>query len=431
MSRPIPLTDLDRRLLASGGPSPANHTLVVDFEPSRSPPFSLGELRWGAVAACRAFPPAGARLLRPEHAPPVWEPAPGRPFPLVLRASSRSEDRAEILRDFVVGDFPLTGVPPVRQLLCGVGDPPAWTLLTQAHCFLSDLPGIFLLVRLQLQAVTASQAAIQSQRGGPDLRRPRRQRAGRGEEESVQLRTSGGQASSRRMWGTLSFPRDLHDPSSPLVGFAWNDALVGAALEALARWNRAAEAPDQPLAMEVRESIRERPLEGFGNGTASRLARLPPREGLGTTIRSVCRAVALEAAGGEYLDVRRPRPRRSGFGAAAARWRGWRAAPAFAAVAPITLLSPWPRWGGEPLPGRVRGLELVSSLSPGYPIGFAAMPLGERMLVTLTWDPAQLSRKDARTIAADFGGLVERTATTGGVTRAYTQDALPRPHLPA
>ena len=412
MIRPIPLTASDRAFLKSAtSVHPANHALVLDFRASPDPPFSLQALRRGAESACRAFPAAASRLRNRRGLGPFWDPASGQPFDLVVRTSDRSNDRERILRDFVNTDFPLGGPSPVRQLLCAVGDPSAWTLVTQAHHAVSDLFGILLLVRHQLRVAAGESLDPEPQFEPPVLRRIRRRREDAPDEaRSTAIHTFGRPASRSRHWGTIALagiPRT--GLSSTAEGFSWKDVLLAAALEAVAAWNRNHRSPDAEIGLSVHLDVRKSGLEAFGNGTSRILVfRSPVRDGTRRSFRACCRAVHRAASDKHHAGEWAVPP--SGIvpslmfavGRRLGRWIG-RPGPD-PGTASFTLVER----GAvrERFPGGALGLEVVSPLPPDRPLAFAAVPQGDEILVTVTWDAGQFRRGEAREIVARFRRLI-------------------------
>ena len=423
MTRAIPLTAADRAFLRERPRGrPPNQALVLDFGPSADPPFSFEELDRGAASAARAFPAAASRLVFQRRGTPVWDASAGEPFRMVVRTGSRHEDRNRLLRDFVNTDFPLRGQAPVRQLLAGVGNPPAWSLLTQAQQAVSDLPGIVQLLEHQLRVAAGKPpSASEPQHAPPAVRQIRRRKDDDEvveEERSTRLQVFDRRPSARRRWGTISFPYAPFSRYSWSVdGFSWSDVLLAGVLEALAAWNRGAGASKSRVGLSVQIDVRARSFEGFGNGSSRILVPRPwAEDDMARSFPACCRAVggvALDKLHGGHWAV--PSGLSASLIAAATDrirgWGGWRGPDQ--GTASLTLLDRGGRAQGDLLPGGVRGMEIVSALHPRHSISFGVIPWGGQILVTVTWDEAQLTTTEVRTILAHFRRLVRSLAAHG------------------
>jgi hypothetical protein len=371
---------------------------LTDFEP----------LYRGAEGARFAFPVAASRLRRPPFNIPYWEAQPGAPPALAIRVFPEGE-RTLRIREFLETPFVLGEGPPLRQMLLGIGDPPSWSLLTQVHHAASDLIGTLLFVQRQLRMARGLDTMPPRPQLLPPalLKAPNLVRRNPVSKVSTALATRSAPRSARRAWRTLIVPREpLASLSQTIGGFRWNDCLLAAALDALAAWNQRQGVSADRVGLWVPMNVRREHLAGFGNG-ASRIRvhreRVPPVQSRAflERCRSVRRIVQRKKGIGEWAIPALPVPPAL-FPVAGPFLREWLHRPwADFGTAAFTHLEEWP--GQEdPVLSDLSGVELIACLHERHPIFFAAMSLGERCAVTITWDPALLREEDIDFIAAAF-----------------------------
>ena len=368
----------------------------------------LGPLYRGAQSALTAFPLAGSRLRRRRFDVPVWEPRPGALPALAVRVFPEGEQTARI-REFLDSPFRLEDGVPLRQLLLGIGDPPSWSLVTQAQHAVTDLIGVLLFLQWQLQVARGLvPSPVRPHKLRPVLlEAPKGARRNPGARNSTPLATRSGPPSAARSWRTVLVPREpLSSLSQTVGGFHWNDCLLAAALDALAAWNERQGAAAKRIGLWVPVNVRKERLRDFGNG-GSRIR--VHRESVSAVksraflerCRSVRRTVHRKERAGEWAVPALPVPDWM-FPAAAPLLRRWRDRPwADFGTAGFTHLEHWP--GEEdPVLNDASGMEVIAGLHRRHPLAFTAMSGSERTAVTITWDPALLREADIDFIAAAF-----------------------------
>ncbi len=368
----------------------------------------FGPLYQGAEGARTAFPVAGSRLRHPPFDVPKWETRSGTPPALVIRVFPEGE-RALRIQEFLETPFSLREGPPLRQMLLGIGDPPSWSLVTQVHHAASDLIGTLLFVQRQLRLARGLETMPpRPQMASPELLpAPKRARRNLRAGVSAALATGPGPPSASRRWRTIIVPREpLASLSQTVGGFRWNDCLLAAALDALARWNERQGVSVDGIGLWVPMNIRTERLRGFGNGVSRIRVRREPLDGVADRAflercRSVRRIVYREKRTGEWALPPVPVPAPL-FPAAAPLLRRWLYRPwADFGTAGFTHLESWPG-EEEPVLNEVAGMEVIACLHERHPLYFAAMSRGEQTAVTITWDPALLREEDIAFIAAAF-----------------------------
>ena len=368
----------------------------------------FGPLYRAAQGARELFPVSSSRLCRPQFKIPMWEPQPGAPPALAIRVF-REGERTLRIQEYLETPFPLAEGPPLRQMLLGIGDPPAWCLVTQVHHAASDLVGTLLFLRRQLRMARGLDTMPpRPQTDSPKLAEaPKGARRNPDSKTSAALATRPGPASAARCWRTVSVPREpLASLSQTVGGFRWNDCLLAAALDALAAWNEHQGVSADRIGLWVPINIREERLRGFGNGASrirvhrERISGVKSRAFL-ERCRSVRRMVYRKKRMGEWAIPPLPVPAWL-FSVAAPLLRRWLYRPwADFGTAGFTHLEHWPG-DEEPVLNDVSGMEVIACLHEQHPLYFAAMSQGDQTVVTITWDPALLSDEDIDFIAAAF-----------------------------
>ena len=371
---------------------------LTDFEP----------LYHGAEGARALFPVSTSRLCRPQFNVPRWEPQPGAPPSLAIRVFPEGERVARI-QEFLEIPFPLEEGPPLRQMLLGIGDPPAWSLVTQVHHAASDLIGTLLFVQRQLRMARGLDTMPPRPQSGSLqlMEAPKGARRNPDSGTSATLATRPGPASASRCWRTVSVPREpLASLSQTVGGFRWNDCLLAAALDALAAWNERQGASANRIGLWVPMNTREERLRGFGNGASRIRVHREPVSAVKSRAflercRSVRRMVYRKKRIGEWVipPLRVPP---SLFSVAAPLLRRWLYRPwADFGTAGFTHLEHWPG-DDEPVLKDVSGMEVIACLHQQHPLYFAAMSQHDHTVVTITWDPALLREEDIDFIADAF-----------------------------
>ncbi len=427
------LTAPDLACLVADSPKhPLDYALILHFERSEHPPFSPLALERGAESARQAFPVAGSVLESGRLSAPVWTPAPGHCAAPTVRMTSE-EDSTPLIDGFLAPRFRLEEEPPLRQLLAAGGDPPRWSLVTRIHHAASDLIGALLFIRRQLRVAQGEEVPPKApQRSSPLLQlRPERPARNPDSRPSTPLATRPAPRGSARRFRTFRVPR--LPSSGPRGGFRWNDALLAAALEALASWNdsQGSDSGGNPsrrnhtpgasksrIGLWVPMNIRRERFHGFGNGASRlRIHREPLPSGSAPSFEARCRAVRRtidqKKRAGEWALPAWTPPAALARAAAPllARWldRPW----ADYGTAGFTHLGRWP--GDEdPVFRGLEAIEVVACLHRRHPLYFAGMSHAGRTWVTITWDPALLAPQEIDTIAASFTNALSEPATGGG-----------------
>ena len=427
----IPLAAPDLACLMADSPTrPLDYGLALHFGRSPAPPFDLESLRRGAESARQAFPVAGSRLGVGRYGAPVWIPCPGASAAPVVQ-TTLEDDPGPLIQDFLAPPFRLAEEPPLRQLMVGTGDPPRWSLVTHVHHAASDLVGALLFVQRQLQAAKeGALAPLPPQREPPHLRAaPRRRDRNPGFRPSTPLSTQAAPCSATRRWRTFEVARPprFRKLSPSFDGFTWNDALLAAALEALAEWNRQQGGATARLGLWVPMNIRQERFDGFGNG-ASRIRVHRDASTVGSArsfverCRAVRRAVEHKKRTGEWaLPAWSPPPALAR--SAAPLLRRWLDRPwADFGTAGFTHLGRWPG-DSDPAFAGVSRMEVVACLHRRHPLYFVAMSRAGKTAVTITWDPALLRTRDIEAITGAFSDALSERSTGYG---APVASAVPR-----
>ena len=395
-------------LLADSSPRALDHALVLDLGRSSQAITDFGPLYRGAVAARELFPVASSRLCRPAADIPMWEPQPDAPPALAIRVFPEGE-RTLRIQEFLETPFPLAEGPPLRQLLLGIGDPPAWSLVTQVHQAASDFIGTILFLQRQLRMARG----LDTMRPRPERQSPALVEAPKGARRnptsrpSAALATRPGSASAARAWRTVSAPREpLASLAQTVGGFRWNDCLLAAALDALATWNERQGVSADRIGLWVPMNIREERLRGFGNGESRiRVHREPVSGAKSRAFLERCRSVRgivyRKKRTGEWAVPSLPLPPAL-FPAAAPFLRRWLYRPwADFGTAGFSHVERWPG-DDDPVLQNVPGMQMIACLRERHPLHFAALSQGDETAVTITWDPALLREEDIDFIAAAF-----------------------------
>lgn len=367
---------------------------------------------------------AGSRLERGRFGAPLWTPPAGASAAPVVQ-TVRADDPGPLIQDFLATGFRLGKEPPLRQLVTGTGDPPRWSLVTHVHHAATDLVGALLFVRHQLRVAGEVAGfrrgpAVPPQQEPPLLwPAPRRRLRNPGYRASSPLVTHPAPPSATRHWRTFTVTRWRRFAafSKSFYGFTWNDALLAAALEALAWWNRVQGGPTDRIGLWVPVNIRREPFQGFGNGASRiRVHREPSSVGSARSFIERCRAVRRVVDGkrraGEWALPSRPLPAAL-LQRAAPLVRRWLDRPwADFGTAGFTHLERWPGDDDPTLQG-LSGVEVVTCLHRRHPLYFAAMSRAGQTQVTITWDPALLRSRDIDAIASAFAvSLSDRSFET-------------------
>ena len=219
----------------------------------------------------------------------------------------------------------------------------------------------------------------------------------------------GGQPSAARRWRALAVEAaPLRRAVQRLDGPTYNDFLASAFLETLVRWNRSHGEPASRMGLWLPVNIRQRALEGFGNGSSRIRVYARPLEepSADQKIRQFREQVAWSRAHGEWNvpeDL------------AVFKWPAWLMVP----VLRMFIDRPGVDYGSavfshmeklgaaEQLLPMVSDPEWVMMLDKRYPVGMVAATMGAHTRMSLTWDPAMMPDSDANQLLDSYGEVLE------------------------
>ena len=300
--------------------------------------------------------------------------------------------------------FHLACDPPLRQ--AWVRDVEAGTgcLVTKVHHCAADLLSVLVWIRHQLRvaadldrpcpepAAVVPPALAQAPPGAK--RNPVWNRC-------APLWTRPGQASGERRRTTFSFSHgDLAAISLAECGFTFNDVLVVAALETLQEWNRDHGGDTRRVGIWLPVNIRRNPFEGFGNGSSRIRVRRNYDDGLDTAgkCRAVRSQINLARERGEWTVPQRTLLTRLPLrfsGPVVRRYlnRPW----ADMGSAAFSHVQKWPGHD-DPVFAALHELEVLGAMHRRHALMFAAVSLGDRTWMTITYDPDLLWPEDVALI---------------------------------
>jgi hypothetical protein len=279
--------------------SPVDFAIVFHFNER----LNLNALLAGADSARHAFPTTGSHLQGNRW---IKHHGPSRDA-----IASTSCDTATI-ESFIERPIDLSNEFPVQQLVLTCKNEPKTTLVTRFHHSVADGMSAALWLRHQFEIVYGlrrgeSQGPVYD---APHLksvssvvRKSRFAYSG----PSDRLSTRSVTRSGSRSWETISIDASrIRRSVRAARGFTYSDFLATCALETFARWNRSQGGNTQraqKIALWLPINVRQRPAEGFGNGT-SRIriyARYPADAPLAEKCREVRRQIEWCTSKGEWV----------------------------------------------------------------------------------------------------------------------------------
>lgn len=400
----LPLSTLDLVCLLMDSPErPLDFVVILDFK---------GDL--GAEALER-----GARSARNYYAPTrcgvvdgCWAPLEPAACEPAFRAVRREECAGDVDR-FIGAPFRLAQEPPLRQLWVSDPQTGGGSLMTRIHHCAADLLSGLAWIRHQLRVAAGVDEPCAEPRGitAPTLADPPPgAKRNPGWARCDPLWTRSGELSGDRCWTTSSFePGPLLEVSRTDAGFTFNDVLAVAALDTLHEWNRLHGAERRKVGIWLPVNIRRDSFSGFGN--ASSRIRVRREYCDGSRLAEKCRAVRSQIdrarERGEWVVPRRTvlsrLPLR--FGTPLARRylnRPW----ADMGTAAFSHVQRWPG-DGDPVLNGLTGLGVLGAMHRRHALMFVAVTRPDRTWLTITYDPALLSRGDVDRIWDRYAGIIE------------------------
>ena len=229
--------------------------------------LDLEGLRRGAHSARRRFPTTGCRLLGN-----TWVTDPRSSEAALETAICR--DASTTIEDFINRPIDLHRDFPVRQLVASAADEKT-ILITRFHHAAADGMSAALWLRHQLEVVGEIEPVEQQVHSfEPPLLKSLKSSVRKSQFSysgpSDKLATSRTFRSGLRSWETIAIDAThLRKSIRSVGGFTYSDLLATCALEVYAEWNRLHKPDDnQRISLWLPMNVRQRPSEGFGNGTS-------------------------------------------------------------------------------------------------------------------------------------------------------------------
>ena len=399
----LPLSTLDLVCLLMDSPErPLDFAVFLDFK---------GDL--GAEALER-----GARSARNLYASTrcgvvdgCWvplEPAASEP---AIRAVRREECVGDVER-FIKTPFRLVQEPPVRQLWVSDARTGGGSLMTRIHHCAADLLSGLAWIRHQLRVAAGVDEECTEPReiAVPTIADPPPgAKRNPGWACCDPLWTRAGELSGDRCWTTFSVEAGpLLEISRATAGFTFNDVLAVAALDTLHEWNRVHGARRRKVGIWLPVNTRRDPFSGFGNASSRIRVRRVYSEG--SRLADKCRAVRFQVdrarERGEWVVPQRTvlsrLPLR--FGAPLVRRylnRPW----ADMGTAAFSHVQRWPGYGDPVFDGLTR-LGVLGAMHRRHALMIVAVTRPDRTWLTITYDPALLSRGDIDRIRDLYAGMI-------------------------
>ncbi|MXY70657.1 MAG: hypothetical protein F4Y47_19170 [Acidobacteriia bacterium] len=369
--------------------------------------IDANDLARGALSARRLYSTTACNVVHGR-----WCPLEPDSCELAFRSLGRGESKG-LIEQFLRRPFDLASGPPLRQAWVRDAETGNGCLVTKVHHCVADLLSVLAWIRHQLRvasdlerpcskpAAVVPPALAQAPPGAK--RNPAWDRC-------APLWTRPGEASGEKRWTTSSFSHgELAGISLAECGFTLNDVLVVAALETLQEWNRIQGYNGRRVGIWLPVNIRRDAFEGFGNASSRIRIRRDYADGL--DIADKCRAVRsqinLARERGEWIVPRRTLltgiPLR--FSAPLVRRylnRPW----ADMGSAAFSHVQKWPGQD-DPVFAGLRELGVLGAMHRRHALIFAAVSLGERTWMTITYDPALLWPEDIAIIRDRYLSTVE------------------------
>lgn len=356
------------------------------------------DLARGARSARNLYPTTACSVVDGRWSP--LEPDCREP---ALRSLRRGNGKG-LIEQFLRRPFDLASGPPLRQAWVQDVEAGNGCLVTKAHHCVADLLSVLAWIRHQLRVASdldrpcSEPAAVVP----PTLAEPppgaKRNPVW---DRCAPLWTRPGEASGERRWITYSFSHgEFTRVSLVECGFTFNDVLVVAALETLQEWNRIQGDNGRRVGIWLPVNIRRDAFEGFGNASSRIRVRRDYADRL--DIPDKCRAVRsqinLARERGEWMVPQRTLltgiPLR--FSAPLVRRylnRPW----ADLGSAAFSHVQKWPGQD-DPVFAGLQELSVLGAMHRRHALIFAAVSLGNRTWMTITYDPALLWPEDIAVI---------------------------------
>ena len=366
----------------------------------------------------------GARSARNLHSTTGCRVVGGRWFPMEpdsLEPAFRSlqqGDRKELIERFLRTPFDLASGPPLRQAWVGDVDAGTGCLVTKVHHCVADMLSVLAWIRHQLRVASdldrpcsepAAMVPPALAEAPPGAKRnPVWDRC-------APLWTRPGEASSERRRTTYSFSHsELAGISLAERGFTFNDVLVVAALETLQEWNRVHGDNGRRAGIWLPVNIRRDAFEGFGNASSRIRVRRDYADGL--DLSDMCRAVRsqvnLARERGEWIVPQRTLLTGIPVRFSAPLVRAYLNRPwADMGSAAFSHVQKWPGQD-DPVFAGLQELGVLGAMHKRHALIFAAVSLGDRTWMTITYDPALLWPEDVAVIKDHYLSTV-RAASRG------------------
>lgn len=318
--------------------------------------------------------------------------------------SLRRGNGKRLIEQFLRRPFDLGSGPPLRQAWVQDVEAGNGCLVTKVHHCVADLLSVMAWIRHQLRVAAdldrpcSEPAAVVP----PALAEPppgaKRNPVW---DRCAPLWTRPREASGERRWITYSFSHgEFMRVSLAECGFTFNDVLVVAALETLQEWNRIQGDNGRSVGIWLPVNIRRDAFEGFGNASSRIRVRRDYADRL--DIPDKCRAVRsqinLARERGEWMVPQRTIltgiPLR--FSAPLVRRylnRPW----ADMGSAAFSHVQKWPGQDDAVFAG-LQELGVLGAMHRRHALIFAAVSLGNRTWMTITYDPALLWPEDIAVI---------------------------------
>ncbi|MDE0107014.1 MAG: hypothetical protein OXN96_04370 [Bryobacterales bacterium] len=352
----------------------------------------------------------GARSARNLHSTTACSVVDGRWSPLEPDCgepafrSFRRGDSEGLIEQFLRRPFDLASGPPLRQAWVQDVETGNGCLVTKVHHCVADLLSVLAWIRHQLRVASdldrpcAEPAAVVP----PALAEPppgaKRNPAW---DRCAPLWTRPGEASGERRWITYSFSHgEFMRVSLAECGFTFNDVLVVAALETLQEWNRIQGDNGRRVGIWLPVNIRRDAFEGFGNASSRIRVRRNYADRL--DISDKCRAVRsqinLARERGEWTVPQRTLLTGIPLRLSAPLVRRYLNRPwADMGSAAFSHVQKWPGQD-DPVFAGLQELSVLGAMHRRHALIFAAVSLGNRTWMTITYDPALLWPEDIAVI---------------------------------
>lgn len=318
--------------------------------------------------------------------------------------SLRRGNGKRLIEQFLRRPFDLGSGPPLRQAWVQDVEAGNGCLVTKVHHCVADLLSVMAWIRHQLRVAAdldrpcSEPAAVVP----PALAEPPPgAKRNPGWDRCAPLWTRPREASGERRWITYSFSHgEFMRVSLAECGFTFNDVLVVAALETLQEWNRIQGDNGRSVGIWLPVNIRRDAFEGFGNASSRIRVRRDYADRL--DIPDKCRAVRsqinLARERGEWMVPQRTIltgiPLR--FSAPLVRrylHRPW----ADMGSTAFSHVQKWPGQDDAVFAG-LQELGVLGAMHRRHALIFAAVSLGNRTWMTITYDPALLWPEDIAVI---------------------------------